>query len=377
MDAGFLNRILIIVVIALAVLLGLSMGGALPFASRVSISPVFFTITSTSYITYTSTVYSTVTSTSVVTTTATIIRNYTTTVTSTVTQVSTTVVTSTVTVTATPTTTAIPSGPVLLLNATANPGQYTGFIMNNTLYVYYTAPLSQLIGIKINGLSITNAPVPVSSGVGAPGYYNNGLLFIENINGNLAVVYWNFRALKVLTPVEGYYVAYAYNPESTLVGTLWRPKLLMFNETRLVIFNNWRLPAVANVSMPYANTIQECPNGTFIIQLLNSTYVTYPGFRDYNGFQALGCNYYVVDNNLFYNGSIYHLGNQPIFYAYPNDSLIIVLQPSGVRVLSMNMTTLFAVPANYPLSAEVFRVGGYYYVIVSTLSNLIIYAVKA
>ena len=383
MDANFLNRILTIVIIALAVLLGLSMGGVLPYVSHVSVSPVFFTITSTSYITYTSTMYSTVTHTSTVITTATIVHNYTQTLTmtSTVTQVSSTTVTvtSTITRTITPTTTSqtVLTGPILLLNTTSNANQYTGFIMNDTLYVYYTVPLSQLIGIKINGLNITNAPVPVSSGVGAPGYYNNGLLLIENIGGDLAIVYWNFKTLKVLTPVEGYYMAYAYNPETTLIGTLWEPKLLAFNETRLIIFNNWKTPAIANVSIPYADTIRECPNGSFIIQLLNSTYVVYPGFKDYNGFQALGCNYYVINNNLFYNGSIYYFGNQQIFYAYPNDSLIIILQPSGIKVINMNRTPLFSVPVNNPISAEVFKIGDYYYVIVSTLSNLIIYAVKA
>ncbi|MGC9225687.1 hypothetical protein [Caldivirga sp.] len=390
MNAGFLNKILIAVSIVLAVLLGLSMGGVLPYVSHVSISPVFFTITSTSYVTYTSTAYSTITRTSTTTTMAIIMRNYTETLTTTsvATQVSSTTVTVTVTntVTITPSTTTTlttstttsPStaSPLLLLNTTANTGEYTGFIMNNSLYIYYTAPLSQLIGVRIIGLNITNAPVPVSSGVGAPDYYNNGLLFIENIGGSFAIVYWDFKTMRVLTPVVGYYVAYAFNPGTSLEGALWMPRLLAFNETRLLILKDWS-SIVANVSMPYANTIQECPNGSFIIQLLNSTIVVYPGFRDYNGYQAFGCDYYMIANTLYYDGKAYYLGARMVFTAYPNGSLIIVLTPGGVSVYDLSMRLLFSVPVNTPASAEVFRLGEYYYVIASSLGRLVVYAVKA
>ena len=138
----------------------------------------------------------------------------------------------------------------------------------------------------------------------------------------------------------------------------------------LISFRNW--VQIANVSMPNANTIIECPNGTFIIQLLNNTYVTYPGYRDYNGFQAFGCNYYMISGVLYYDGL--HVSLPNAYYAYPNDSLIIAYTQSGVELASLNGTILYSLNIGMPAKALVFRINGYYYLVASTSSDkLVVY----
>ncbi len=380
MNTSFLNKVLIIVTIALAVLLGLSMGGVLPYVSHVSVSPVFFTITSTSYITSYSTIttVSPLTTTVAKTTTATVtstvtqVSTTTTTVTQTITQVSTVTVTSTTTTASSPITTTTPTIPTstLLFNTTlSSPTQYTAFIINNSLYIYYAVG-NRLNGIRIINNTIVKAPA-LSLPAGAPSYYNNGLLLITPVNNSLALAYWGFNGtLRLLTRPVGYYYAYAYNPSTSLTGALWWPSLLTYNESRLIIFRNWR--QIANVSMPSANTIIECPNSTFIIQLLNSTYVTYPGFRDYNGFQSFGCNYYMAGGVLYYDGFRVSLFNA--FYAYPNGSLIIAYTQSGVELVGLNGNVLYRLDIGMPAKALVFRFNGYYYLIISTTGGeLLVY----